>query len=98
MVKKKRVVKKKTNKKPKIVSKIEKNKVFSTKVGLGVVLKNLSIFIFLFLISLALYATAIPKESGFSILFGILAIISFLISMAFFLALLALLVLKWMKR
>ncbi len=97
MVKKKRVVKKKTNKRAKIVSKIENHRIFS-KFNFGLVLKNLSIFILLFLISWALYAVVIPRESGFSILFGVLGIIFFLVSIAFFLALLALLVLKWMKR
>ncbi len=98
MAKNKRVVRKKSNTVSKASVKHQTNsgKIFS-KPKLGLVIKNLVIFILLFLISWILYAVVISKESGFSVLFNFLWVVFAFIALAFFISLLVLLLLKWMK-
>ncbi|MGY4884493.1 MAG: hypothetical protein ACP5NZ_02845 [Nanobdellota archaeon] len=98
MPKKKRVVRRKSNTRAKVSVKSQPNsgKIFS-KPKLGLVIKNLVIFILLFLISWILYAVVISKDSGFSVLFNFLWVVFAFIALAFFISLLVLLLLKWMK-
>jgi hypothetical protein len=96
MAKKKRIVRKKSPSKNKSSANIHENKIFS-RPKLGLVIKNLVLFVLLSLISYVL-SVIISEDNVFSSLFGILWIIFLLIALAFFLALLTLLVLKWMRR
>jgi hypothetical protein len=101
MAKKKSVVKKRAPSKAKSSAKPQASpgKVFS-QVKLGLVVRNLVLFTLLFLISLVLsLPDVVFREGGvFSNLFYLLWIIFAFIALAFFIALLVLLVLKWMRR
>lgn len=99
-VRKKRVVraKSKPSAKSKVVAKQKprKEKIFS-KPKLGLVIKNLVIFVLLFLISWILYAVVIPESSVFSVFFNFLWVVFAFIALAFFISLLVLLLLRWMR-
>ncbi len=91
--KKKRAVRRKSPVKAK--SLISSQKVKFSKVKLGLVLRNLVLFVLLFLISYILY---LVSEGAFVNIFNFLWIIFGFISVAFFLALLVLLFMKLIKR
>ncbi len=105
MAKKKRVVKRKPVVKSKSVGKSKSSvkpqsrieRIFS-RYKLSLVVKNLIIFVLLFLISLILYSVVISEESAFSSLFGFLWVVFAFVALAFFIAMLVLLLLKWMRR
>jgi hypothetical protein len=93
--KKKRVVKKRAVVKSK--PSFSSSKVIFSKFKFGIVLRNLILFVLLALISWIL--SYYVFESGvFADLFYLLLIIFGFISLAFFIALLVLLFLKWIKR
>ncbi len=89
MAKKRKVVRKKPVSKSK-VSKVEKKSIFSS-VKLGIVIRNLVLFVLLALISWILY---VILEGVLGNIFEFLWIIFAFISVAFFLALLVLLFMK----
>ncbi len=105
MAKKKRVVKKRPAVKSKSVSKSKSSvkpqsrieRIFS-RYKLSLVIKNLVVFVLLFLISWILYAVVISKESVLSSFFGFLWVVFAFVSLAFFIAMLVLLLLKWMRK
>ncbi len=94
MAKKRKVTRKKsvTKNKPSAES---QGKIFS-KFKLGVVFRNLVLFVLLFLISWIL--SVVSEGNVFPDLFYLLWIIFAFIAVAFFLALLVLLFLKWIRR
>jgi len=93
---KKRVVKKKSNVsvKAKSIAKSD-GKVFSA-VKLGVVFRSFILFVLLFFITYIL--SVVSNKEVFINLFELLWIIFAFISLAFLIALLVLLLLKWMRR
>ena len=91
--KKKKVIKEKPNAKSQASAKPQ-GKIFS-KFKLGLVIRNLVLFILLFLVSYVLY---VISDNIFEDIFYLLFIIFVFIALAFFIALLVLLVLKWIKR
>ena len=105
MPRKKRVVKRAVKRKPRTKSRLSaksqkpqprKEKIF-TKPKLGLVIRNLVLFILLFLISWILYAVVISKDNVFSVFFNFLWVVFAFIALAFFISLLVLLLLKWMR-
>lgn len=96
-VRKKRVVRKRTPAKAKSSKKpvVADDRMFS-RVKLGIVVKTLIIFILLFLISYIL--SVVISGTVLSNIFSFLWIIFAFVSLAFFIALLVLLLLKWMRR
>ncbi len=96
MVTKKRV-KKTTNKSKKVRKKrVEQVRVRSTKRKINLVLKNLVLFAVLTLASFILYS--LSNQVLFRSLFGLLAMILGFVGIAFLIVLLALLILKFMKK
>ena len=95
MVKKKRA--KKSTSKPKIVKKKAKQvRVRSTKRKINLVLKNLILFTILALACLLLYF--VSNQELFRSLFQLLAMVLGFVGVAFLIVLLALLILKFMKK
>jgi hypothetical protein len=97
-VKKKRAVKKRSSvKKSKgaVKSQVRSSQI-SPNFKLGLVFRNLILFVLLFLISYIL--SVVSEGEIFPPLFELLWIIFAFISIAFFLALLVLLFLKWLRR
>ncbi|MCX6750106.1 MAG: hypothetical protein NTZ83_01485 [Candidatus Pacearchaeota archaeon] len=97
MARKKRVVRKRSSVKAKSSRKpqADSGKIFSN-FKLGLVVKNLVLFVLLFLIAYIL-SVVIEGEVLSNLLYFLWIIFAF-IALAFFLALLVLLVLKWIKR
>jgi hypothetical protein len=93
--KKKRVVRKRPVVKAKPSFSAAK-KVISSKFKFGIVFRNLVLFVLLSLISYILYL--VSESDVFINLFYLLWVVFGFISLAFFIALLVLLFLKWMKR
>jgi len=94
MAKKRKVVRKRSATKNKSSAEPQ-GKIFS-KFKLGIVFRNLVLFVLLFLISWIL--SVVSEGNVFPDLFYLLWIIFAFISVAFFLALLVLLFLKWIRR
>ena len=94
--KKKRVVRRKSNVRAKTKHPVvSQGRIFS-QFKLGVVFRNLILFVLLFLISYIL--SVVSEGDVFPNLFELLWIIFAFISLAFLIALLVLLLLKWMRR
>ena len=95
MVKKKRA-KKSTSKSKKGKKKVKQVRVRSTKRKINLVLKNLILFVILTVASLLLYF--VSNKELFRSLFQLLAMILGFVGVAFLIVLLALLILKFMKK